>query len=181
MKRFATLLLSAALTFAAGTALAQVAISELPEANALTGAEEVPIVQGLSTARTTAADIAALAGGGGGATSNTWTSTCWLGSGTSACAVQQGFYIRVGNIVDWSFQVNITNSSSVYVSNVDLPIASAFAAITDATGVCVSTNNNINAARISANITDDRLQIDGRATTTAQSLAYSCTGSYRVL
>lgn len=179
MKRFVTLLASAALTFAAGAALAQVKISELPAAAALTGTEPVPVVQGASTARTTTAAIAALASGGG--SSGTWVTTCWLGAGTSACAIQQGFYIRVGAIVNWSFAVNITNSSSVFDSGVDLPIVSNFAAVTDAAGVCVSTANNINAVRISANITDDRLRIDGRSTLTGQSQPYSCTGSYRVI
>lgn len=46
--------------------MANVKISELTPGSALTGAEEIPIVQGSSTVRTTAQDIANLAGGGGG-------------------------------------------------------------------------------------------------------------------
>lgn len=41
-------------------------ISELPLADALTGAELVPVVQGGVTSRTTTDDIAGLGGGGGG-------------------------------------------------------------------------------------------------------------------
>lgn len=180
MKRFLIAAVAIATVFVFPVAFAQVKISDLPAASALTGAEGIPLVQGGATARTTAADIAALAGGGGG-TSGTFETVCWIGTGTSACAIQQGFYIRVGNIVNWSFAVNITNSSAVFDSSLDLPIASAFGATTDAAGVCVSTANDINAVRISAQIADARLRFDGRSTTTAQSQPYSCTGSYRVL
>lgn len=45
--------------------MANVKISQLTPASALTGAEEIPVVQSGSTKKTTAADIAALGGGGG--------------------------------------------------------------------------------------------------------------------
>ena len=44
--------------------MANVKISELSPATALTGAEQIPVVQGSSTVKTTAQDIANLAGGG---------------------------------------------------------------------------------------------------------------------
>ena len=44
--------------------MANVKISQLTAGSALTGAEEIPVVQGSSTVRTTAQDIANLAGGG---------------------------------------------------------------------------------------------------------------------
>ena len=50
--------------------MANVKISELGSAAALTGAEALPIVQNGSTLQTTVQDIADLAGGGGGGTVN---------------------------------------------------------------------------------------------------------------
>lgn len=44
--------------------MANVTINELSSATALTGTEEIPVVQGSSTVKTTAQDIANLAGGG---------------------------------------------------------------------------------------------------------------------
>lgn len=181
MKRLAPLLLSAALTFAAGTALAQVKITELPAAAALTGSEPVPIVQGAATVRTTAGAIAALAGGGGGATSGTFVTQCYLGTGNTACAIQQGFYIRVGNIVNWSIALNMTGASATFDAAVDLPVASNFGDITDATGVCGTPVNNFNVGRVSAVVADDRLLLNMRATSTSTSHPWSCSGSYRVL
>jgi len=48
--------------------MANIKISQLTSAATLTGAEEVPVVQGSSTVKTTAQDIANLAGGGGSST-----------------------------------------------------------------------------------------------------------------
>jgi len=50
--------------------MANVKISELGSAAALTGTEALPIVQNGSTLQTTVQDIADLAGGGGGGTAN---------------------------------------------------------------------------------------------------------------
>lgn len=182
MKRFlvATVALVAVFLYPS-ILLAQVKISDMPAAGALTGTEEVPVVQGAATVRTTAGAIAALAGGGGGGTSGTFITQCYLGTGNSLCAIQQGFYIQVGDIVVWSLALNMTGASVTFDASFDLPVPSNFAAITDATGTCTSPNNNVNVGRASAVIADDRILLDMRAQATTTMHPFSCTGSYRVL
>lgn len=70
MKRFLGFL---ALLTLASVAHAQVKVSALPAGAALTGTEQVPVVQGGSTVRTTTSAIAALAGGGGTNPSTTFS------------------------------------------------------------------------------------------------------------
>jgi hypothetical protein len=180
MKRFALLLLSAALTLAAGIAVAQVKISELPAAGALAGTEPVPIVQGGATVRTTATAIAALAGGTTLA-SGIWTPTCTLGSNAEACTGVAGVYLRVGSSVQWSARLNADSSgSATFTVNISLPVASNFAAVTDGIGTCVSPTTSASVGGAQADGTADNLAINFVATQTS-SQTYYCSGTYRVI
>ena len=69
--------------------MANIKISALPNAAALTGAEQVPVVQGGATVKTTAQAIANLGGGGGGGVMVAGSGTCSIqGNGcnnTASC------------------------------------------------------------------------------------------------
>ena len=183
MKRFLTLLASTLLTLTAGVALAQVKISDLPAAVALTGTEIVPLVQGGDTERTTTAAIAALAGGGLTLASGTYTPTCTPSpSIMSACTGQLSHYIRVGNQVHFSVWFNATsNQNQLGQGNITLPVASAFATSTDATGACGGyTNTTASAGRIEADAAADNLRVFINSSVAAGG-PWTCSGTYTVI
>jgi hypothetical protein len=88
--------------------MANVKISQLTAGSALTGAEEIPVVQGSSTVRTTAQDIADLAGGvTGGGTTTTIPLFNASTNVTNSVITQVSGNIRIGSNYGQTKKVNV--------------------------------------------------------------------------
>jgi hypothetical protein len=88
--------------------MANVKISQLTAGSALTGAEEIPVVQGSSTVKTTAQDIADLAGGvTGGGTTTTIPLFNASTNVTNSVITQVSGNIRVGSNYGQTKKVNV--------------------------------------------------------------------------
>lgn len=90
--------------------------------------------------------------------SGTWTPTLTAGTNTSALSSSQpGKWMRVGNVVTATCQVNvtITSASTLSAFTASLPIASDFANTLDAGGTVVHATTNPAAGYINANSTTD--------------------------
>lgn len=176
MKRFLIAAAAIVAVFVYPAAFAQVKISDLPAAGALTGTEIVPIVQGGDTERTTTAAIAALAGGLTLA-SGTFTPVCTLGSGMSACTGTLGSYIRVGNQVIANFGFNGTGASATQSASVATPINTANTG-SNVVGTCTSTGTSGSMGRVtSGGANAFTVNLNASQTT---SIPWSCTVQYTV-
>lgn len=127
-----------------------------------------------------------LSGGAGSPTFLTQSSGTWTPSGTNvsnmaASSGGYGTYVRYGSFVIFAFTLTIsqTAANTATTLRVNIPVASDFTAVTDASGAGTNGEGSINGTtcRIAADTTNNDLSVTMRADTTGSQL-YSFSGMY---
>lgn len=123
----------------------------------------------------------------GSATSGTWTPSCTTVANSSACTVPgSGQYIRVGNVVTWSIEINVTFTSSGTTTEVSIPppVASAFTQWHQLTGniTAAAGNSAIQSGGVGADASTDAIRVTFvSGSSTGAAWTYYLNGSYQVL
>ena len=139
----------------------------------------VILANGLSIGRTTVTGTPAATDGN--VFSGTYTPTLTNSSGIASSAASACQYMRVGNVVTVSGQVQIAPTGSDFNMKMTLPIASAFTASRQASGH-FSANGSylLSGGTIAADVAGDRFLFLGNDTTSAN-LFFIFTSTYQVL
>ena len=113
-------------------------------------------------------------------TSGTHTSTLTNGTNVSSSTASSGQYMRIGNVVTYSFRVEVTATGAGATElGISLPVASDFSANGEAAAATTSVTSHVPGVVI-ADGTNDRLSLQFTATG-AGSLTFYCTITYRVV
>jgi hypothetical protein len=119
--------------------------------------------------------------------SGTYTPTFTNVANVDGFTARQAQWIRVGNVVTVSGQVTIdyTTANTATAFGVSLPIASDFADQYDAAGVAVSTTASLAGTRapfsISADSTNNRVEVGGETLTASSNMVVAFTFTYEIL
>jgi hypothetical protein len=100
----------------------------------------------------------------------TWTGTTTNGTNTSASSFLAGNYIRVGNQVQCSFQISVTNTSAsgtLSLVELSLPIASNLTSANDLNGTGIKNNSTPSHAVVYGSAANDRAVIQFNCQTAA--------------
>ena len=139
----------------------------------------VTLANGLSIGRTAVTGTPAATDGN--VFSGTYTPTLTNSSGINSSAASACQYMRVGNVVTVSGQVQIAPTGSDFNMKMTLPIASAFTASRQASGHFLANGSYLlSGGTIAADVAGDRFLFLGNDTTTAN-LIYIFTTTYQVL
>lgn len=114
----------------------------------------------------------------------TWTPTGTNVSNMASTSGGFGTYVRIGSYVIWAFTLTIaqTAANTATTLRVNLPVASNFGAVTDASGSGSNGDGSINgcACRVAADVSNDAFSVTLRADTTGGQI-YSFSGSYQII
>jgi hypothetical protein len=139
---------------------------------------------GFGLATTTSAGIVnPYTQGSGVVYSGTWSPTATNFTGASAVSITGAKFLRVGNIVQFSFRAAVTrNALGDLFFKVPLPsdATSNFTDISDVSGAGAADNGNLNAAQLYADTTNDVIQFFGQTNGASAVATYYVTGQYLI-